>query len=69
MINGQKPKLVEGMVLVMEDGSQRRVVSFTPGAHGEVRCATRRGHTGSWGKTQHTWKRRDFWKGVDYVKE
>ena len=68
-INGKKPPLEEGMVLVMEDGSQRKIISWTPGAQGEVRCKTRRSNTGRWSTVPSTIRRRDFWRDVDRVKD
>lgn len=72
MVNGNPfkgTKLFEGMILVMEDGSQRKVVYFTAGAGGVVQVKTRRGNTGSFSKLAKIIKRRFFWEGVAAIKE
>lgn len=68
MINGKKPALKAGMILIMDDESQRQVLTFTPGSNGEVQCQTRKGGKGRWAAAK-TFPRRTFWKGVDRVKE
>lgn len=68
VINGKKPALKAGMILIMDDESQRQVLTFTPGSNGEVQCRTRKSHKGRWAMAK-TFPRRTFWKGVDRVKE
>lgn len=65
-INGKRPKLEAGMIMLMEDGSQRKIMDVTPGAHGMVTYRARKGRTGRFGKDQEL-KRSQIWKGVDDV--
>lgn len=66
--NGKKPKMEIGMVFRMEDGSNRKILSFDAGTGGEVTFKVRASSTGQFRREPVTIKRRAFWRGVTAYK-